>query len=149
MSKLLDEFNLSQLKKIPDVRPGDTIKVHQKVKEGTKERVQIFEGVVIAKKHGVGLNATITVRKAVDSIGVERIFPLHAPFIEKIEILRSGKARRSKLYFLRDAKGKKSRLKVKKVKDFSAAIVEDSKVEPVVESLPEVSEKPTESASQE
>lgn len=112
----------SQLKKIPDIHPGDTIKVHQKIKEGTKERIQIFEGIVIAKKHGVGISATITVRKVVEGVGVERIFPLHSPNIAKFEVLRSGKVRRSKLYYLRTTKGKKARLRLK---EFSAAIAKD------------------------
>jgi len=122
MSKLIDQFNKSQLKKGPDVRPGDTVLVHQKIKEGDKERIQIFEGIVIAKKHGTGISATITVRKVVEGVGVERVFPLHSPSIAKIEIARSGKVRRSKLYYLRTAKGKKSRLKRK---EFSVAIAEE------------------------
>lgn len=133
MFKLLEQFNLLNLKKNPDVRPGDTVKVHQKIKEGNKERVQIFEGLVIAKKHGTGVSATITVRKVVDGIGVERIFPLHATFIEKIEIIRRGKVRRSKLYFLRTAKGRKAKLKNK---DFAEAIVEEPVVEEVAEEAP-------------
>lgn len=111
MSKILDAFNALLLRKIPDVRPGDTLRVHQKVKEGNKERIQIFEGVVIAKKHGNGISATITVRKVVDGVGVERVFPLHAPFIDKIEVMKRSKVRRSKLYFLRTAKGKQAKLK--------------------------------------
>lgn len=134
MSVKLDKFNQSQLKKnVPDIRPGDTVLVHQKIKEGEKERIQIFEGIVIAKKHGKGISATITVRKVVDGVGVERIFPMHSPSIEKIEISKRAKARRSKLYYLRTAKGKKARLKKK---DFSAAIAE----EPATEPLPETQE---------
>lgn len=100
-------------KDLPDIRPGDTIKVYQKIKEGGKERVQIFEGQVIARKHGKGLGATITVRKVISGVGVERIFPLHSPVIQKIEVLRRAKVRRAKLYYLRHAKGKKARLKKK------------------------------------
>ena len=106
---------------MPELRPGDTIKVHQKIKEGNKERIQIFEGVVIAKKHGKGISATITVRKVVDGVGVERVFPIHSPAVEKFEVLRSAKTRRSKLYYLRTAKGKKARLKKK---EFAAAIAD-------------------------
>ena len=106
---------------LPQIRPGDTLKVHQKIKEGNKERIQIFEGIVIARKHGKGISATITVRKVVDGVGVERIFPIHSPSIAKIEVIRSGKARRSKLYFLREAKGKRSKLKKR---EFAAAIAE-------------------------
>jgi len=127
MNKLLDQFNKSQLKTLPDIRPGDTIKVHQKIKEGNKERLQVFEGVVIAKKHGKGISSTITVRKVVDGIGVERIFPIHSPVIEKIEIVKSGKVRRAKLYYLRTAKGKKARLKNK---EFAEAIAEETPEEP-------------------
>lgn len=98
---------------IPNVQPGDTVRVHQKIKEGSKERVQVFEGVVLARKHGKGINATITVRKVSQNVPVERIFPIHAPFIQKIDIVKRAKVRRAKLYYLRDAKGKKARLKAK------------------------------------
>lgn len=108
-----EKFNKSQLKQMPDVKPGDIVKVHQKIKEGDKERLQVFEGVVIARKHGSGLSSTITVRKVIEGIGAERIFPVHAPFIEKIEVVSSGKTRRAKLYYLRTAKGIKARLKRK------------------------------------
>ena len=96
---------------MPDIHPGDTIRVHQKIKEGDKERIQIFEGLVLARKHGKGINATMTVRKVSQGIAVERIFPIHAPFVEKIEIVKRAKVRRAKLYYLREAKGKKARLK--------------------------------------
>ena len=119
MSKLIEQFNKAQLKDLPEIRSGDTIKVHQKVKEGDKERIQIFEGVVIAKKHGKGISATMTVRKVVGGVGVERIFPIHSPSIDKIEVVRHGKVRRAKLYYLREAKGKKARLKNK---EFTEAI---------------------------
>jgi large subunit ribosomal protein L19 len=102
---------------LPDIKPGDMIKVHQKIKDKNKERIQIFEGQVLARKHGKGVSATITVRKVVDGIGVEKIFPIHSPSIEKIEIVRSGKTRRSKLYYLRVAKGRKSKLKTKEAKE--------------------------------
>lgn len=134
MSKLLDQFNKEQLKNLPDIRPGDTIKVHQKIKEGDKERIQIFEGVVIARKHGKGISATITVRKVVDGVGVERVFPVHSPSIAKIEVVRSGKVRRAKLYYLRTAKGKKARLKKK---EFAVAIAPEEPVgEPASEEVP-------------
>ncbi|MCH7604580.1 50S ribosomal protein L19 [Patescibacteria group bacterium] len=100
---------------IPDVQPGDTVRVHQKVKEGEKERIQIFEGVVLARKHGKGLNATMTVRRVQKGYGVERIFPIHSPIIERIEIVKRAKVRRAKLYYLRSAKGKKARLKAKAI----------------------------------
>jgi large subunit ribosomal protein L19 len=95
---------------LPEFRIGDTIRVHVKIKEGDKERIQIFEGVVIARKNS-GLGETITVRKISFSQGVERIFPLNAPVIDKIEVVRTGKVRRSKLYYLRDLRGKAARLK--------------------------------------
>ena len=115
-------FTEPQLKTdLPNIRPGDTVKVHQKIKEVAKktkkgglekkERIQIFEGLVLARKHGKEMGATITVRKVTSGIGVERIFPIHSPNIEKIEIIRRGKVRRAKLYYMRDAKGKRSRLK--------------------------------------
>lgn len=128
MSIQEEKFNGSQLNsKLPDIRPGDTIKVNQKIKEGDKERIQIFEGVVIARKHGKGISSTITVRKVVEGIGVERIFPVHSPSIEKIEVVKSGKVRRSKLYYLRTAKGKKAKVKHK---EFAAVISEpESKIE--------------------
>ncbi|MFH1968128.1 MAG: 50S ribosomal protein L19 [bacterium] len=148
MTTLLEQFNKSQLKTLsrptgrgssaksgPDIRPGDTIKVHQKIKEGSKERIQVFEGIVIARKHGKGISSTITVRKIVDGVGVERIFPVHSPVIEKIEVVKHGKVRRAKLYYLRTAKGKKARLKNK---EFVEAIAE----EPAEESIPEEASAP-------
>jgi large subunit ribosomal protein L19 len=103
-----------------EIKQGDTVKVYQKIKEKikdknkekSKERVQIFEGVVLAAKHGKGLSGTITVRKVIGGIGVEKIFPIHSPAIDKIEIIKRTKTRRSKLYFLRKAKGRKARLKI-------------------------------------
>ena len=127
MSRILDQFNKQQELTLPDIRPGYTIKVHQKIKEGDKERIQIFEGVVIAAKHGKGISGTITVRKVIDGIGVERVFPLHSPSVAKMEVVKAGKVRRSKLYYLRTAKGKKSRLKRK---DLAAAIAPEVKEEP-------------------
>lgn len=92
----------TQLKKdIPEFKPGDTLNVHVKVKEGDKERIQEFQGIVIARR-GSGLNATFTVRKISDGVGVERIFPLHSPRIAKIERVKEGKARRAKLYYVRE-----------------------------------------------
>lgn len=120
MTTLLEKFNKEQIKELPDIRPGDIIKVHQKIKEGNKERIQIFEGLVLARKHGKGISATITVRKVVDGVGVERIFPIHSPSVAKIEILRSGKVKRAKLYYLRTAKGKKARLKRREFADVAA-----------------------------
>jgi len=108
----IDKFNKKQIKDdLPEIRPGYTIRVHQKIKEGDKQRIQIFEGLVIARKHGKGINSTITVRKISQGIGVEKIFPVHAPFIEKIEVIRKHKVRRAKLYYIRDKSTKEARLK--------------------------------------
>jgi len=111
------------LKELPEIRPGDIIRVHQRMKEivqkdkkskpEEKERLQVFEGMVIARKHGRGINATITVRRIIDGVGVERIFPLHLPTIEKIEVVSHSKVRRAKLYYLRERAGKKAKLKKK------------------------------------
>jgi len=115
VSTKLDLFNQSQLKKdIPDIRPGDIVRVHQKVKEADeKERIQVFEGLIIAKKHGNGANATFTVRKIFQGIGVERIFPIHCPTITKIEVIKHSKVRRAKLYYMRQRTGKKARMSAK------------------------------------
>ena len=95
---------------IPAFRPGDTVRVHAKVVEGNRERIQIFEGVVIARK-GAGIAENYTVRKISNGVGVERIFPLHTPRVEKIEVVRYGKVRRAKLYYLRALQGKAARIK--------------------------------------
>lgn len=95
---------------LPDFRPGDTLRVHVRVREGVRERIQVFEGVVIGRQHG-GLNETFTVRKISSGVGVERIFPLHCPSIEKIEVKRQGKVRRAKLYYLRKLSGKAARIR--------------------------------------
>lgn len=92
-----------------DFRPGDTVKVHTKVVEGDSERIQIFDGVVIARR-GSGISASFTVRKVSYGVGVERVFPVHSPRIEKIEVVKTGKVRRSKIYFIRDLAGKAARL---------------------------------------
>ena len=97
-------------KEIAAFNPGDTVRVHVKIKEGDKERVQPFEGTVIARKHG-GLNATFTVRKISFGQGVERIFPVHSPVIDRVELVRRGTVRRSKLYYLRGLRGKAARIR--------------------------------------
>ena len=98
---------------VPDFAPGDSVKVHVRVVEGTRSRIQVFEGVVIARKNG-GLRETFTVRKISFGVGVERTFPVHSPVIEQIEVTRRGKVRRAKLYYLRDRVGKKARIKEKR-----------------------------------
>ncbi|HEY7704992.1 MAG TPA: 50S ribosomal protein L19 [Acidimicrobiia bacterium] len=95
---------------LPDFRPGDTVKVHVRVVEGNRERVQVFEGVVIARDGG-GLSETFTVRKISFGVGVERVFPVHAPIISKLDVVRRGDVRRAKLYYLRDRVGKAARIK--------------------------------------
>lgn len=95
---------------LPRFRPGDTVRVHVKIKEGDKFRIQVFEGVVIAQKNN-GISSTFTVRKVSFGYGIERIFPLHSPIIEKLEIVKSGKVRRARLYYLRGRRGKAARLK--------------------------------------
>ena len=95
---------------LPAFAPGDTVKVHVKIKEGEKERIQVFQGVVISKRKGT-TNATFTVRKVSYGVGVERIFPLHSPIIDKIELVTRGRVRRAKIYYLRKLRGKAARLK--------------------------------------
>jgi large subunit ribosomal protein L19 len=95
---------------LPGFRPGDTVRVHVKIKEGEKYRIQVFEGVVIAQKRN-GVSSTFTVRKVTSGYGVERIFPVNSPIIEKLEIVKSGKVRRARLYYLRGRRGKAARLK--------------------------------------
>ena len=110
---LIKELNKETLaNEVPQVQIGDTVRVHVKVKEGSRERIQIFEGTVIAKKHG-GIEETFTVRRISYGIGVEKVFPLHAPSIEKVEVVRHGKVRRAKLYYLRDKVGKATKIKEK------------------------------------
>jgi large subunit ribosomal protein L19 len=107
----LDSIEAAQLRtEIPPFRAGDHLKVHVRVIEGNRERIQVFEGVVIARD-GAGLSATFTVRKVSFGVGVERVFPVHAPIISKIEVTRRGSVRRSKLYYLRERAGKSARIK--------------------------------------
>ena len=110
MNPLIQSLTEGQLRTdIPSFRPGDTFRVHAKVVEGTRERIQMFEGVVIARKNS-GINETYTVRKISNGVGVERIFPVHTPRVEQIEVIRHGKVRRAKLYYLRALTGKKARI---------------------------------------
>lgn len=106
--KLISEGSLK--KDAPVVNIGDTVKVHVKIKEGDKYRIQIFEGTVIAKKHG-GINETFTVRRVAHGCGIERVFPVHSPVVDKVEVVRSGKVRRSKLYYIRGRVGKAAKVK--------------------------------------
>ena len=110
---LIKELNKERLAtEVPTVKVGDTVRVHVKVKEGSRERIQVFEGTVIAKKHG-GINETITVRRISYGVGVEKVFPVHSPSIDKIEVVRSGAVRRAKLYYLRGRVGKGAKVKEK------------------------------------
>jgi large subunit ribosomal protein L19 len=111
--KAIENVERPHLTVRPSMRSGDTVRVHVKVREGDKERIQVFEGMVIAMHRG-GSRATFTVRKVSFGQGVERIFPLHSPTIDKIDVVRSAKVRRAKLYFLRDLKGKAARMKEKR-----------------------------------
>jgi large subunit ribosomal protein L19 len=111
------EFEKSYIEKqgkdLPEIRPGDTVKVHTKIKEGEKERIQVFTGIVI-RRRGSGLDKTFTVRKISYGTGVERIFPLYSPSIKKVEIVRRGKVRRARLYYLRERRGKSAHIKEKR-----------------------------------
>ena len=106
--KVISESSMK--KEVPAFNVGDTIKVHVKIQEGDKSRIQIFEGTVIAKKHG-GVNETFTVRRVAHGCGIERVFPLHSPVVEKVEVIRRGKVRRAKLYYLRDRVCKAAKVK--------------------------------------
>ncbi|PNZ45420.1 50S ribosomal protein L19 [Staphylococcus simulans] len=109
--KLIEAVTKSQLRTdLPNFRAGDTVRVHVRIVEGTRERIQVFEGVVI-KRRGGGVSETFTVRKISSGVGVERTFPLHTPKIERIEVTRRGKVRRAKLYYLRNLRGKAARIK--------------------------------------
>ncbi len=120
---IIKSIEHEQLKnKIPELKIGDTVKVYQRIKEGNRERVQVFEGIII-KKQGGGVNATFTVRKIAYGVGVEKTFLVHSPMVEKVELVRVGKARRAKLYYLRDRIGKAA-----KTKENSAARIEDREI---------------------
>ena len=108
--KLIEQDSMKN--EIPEVNIGDTVRVHVLIKEGDRERIQVFEGTVIARKHG-GISETFTVRRVSYGVGVERVFPIHSPHVAKVEIVRSGKVRRSKLYYLRDRVGKSAKVKAK------------------------------------
>ncbi|KRN98217.1 MULTISPECIES: 50S ribosomal protein L19 [Levilactobacillus] len=107
---LIAKINNEQLRDdVPNFRAGDTVRVHARIVEGTRERIQLFEGVVIKRK-GAGIQATYTVRKISNGVGVERIFPLHSPRVAQIDVIRQGRVRRAKLYYLRDRNGKAARI---------------------------------------
>ena len=140
---IIKSIEHEQLKnKIPELKVGDTVKVHQRIKEGNRERVQIFEGIII-KKQGGGVNATFTVRKIAYGVGVEKTFLVHSPMVEKVELVRVGKARRAKLYYLRDRVGKAA-----KTKENTGARIEDKEITLKAE-VTEEAEVPVESAPEE
>ncbi len=115
MQQLIADITKDQLRTDhPEFRPGDTVKVHVKVVEGERERIQLFEGVVIKRQNG-GISETFTVRKISYGVGVERTFPVHSPRVAQIEVTRHGKVRRAKLYYLRDRRGKSARIKEKRL----------------------------------
>lgn len=131
------------MKKRPEVKVGDTVKLSLRIKEGEKERIQVFEGLVL-KLSGSGINATITVRKISGGVGVERIVPMHSPLLEKIEVIKRGKVRKSKLYFMRGRVGKRA-LKVGGLKDLYLTDEVEQPVEEIKEVVPETNEEvPTE-----
>ena len=112
--ELLKSIEAPGLKsEVPEFRPGDRVRVHVRVREGEKERIQIFEGDVIARRMG-GVRSTFTVRKVSDGVGVERIFPLHSPTVDKIDVIRRGRVRRAKLFYMRERTGKAARIKEKR-----------------------------------
>ena len=153
---VLDAVDAASLRKdLPNFRPGDELKVHVRVVEGNKSRIQVFQGLVIARQ-GSGIRETFTIRKISYGVGVERIFPVHAPVIEKIELVRKGEVRRAKLYYLRDLRGKAAKIRERRgaedletVYASAPAVVEETPA-PVVEESPvaqeAVVEAPVESA---
>lgn len=140
----IQEFEKTQIKKnFPDIKPGDTVRVHQKIKEenaakgkkGEKERIQVFEGVVLRIRGGKGMNGSFLVRKITSGVGVEKNFPIHLPSIVKVEVVKRGKVRRARLYYLRDKKEKEARLKEIKLtdKDLEKLKYEEETEKPVKE----------------
>ena len=125
-------------KKVPVIRTGQTVRVFQKIKEGEKERIQMFEGLVIKVNSGLGADRSFTVRKVVEGIGVEKIYPLYSPRIDKIEVKKEAKVRRAKLYYMRDRSGKSARLK--------ESFVQNAEWEPVIEHAVKAADAPVEEA---
>ena len=142
---IIKSIEHEQLKsKIPELKVGNTVRVHVRIKEGNKERIQVFEGIII-KKQGGGVNATFTVRKTSYGVGVEKTFLVHSPLVEKVELVRVGKARRAKLYYLRDRVGKAAKTKEKigaRIENKEIIVKEDLTEEPVEETVSEIVETP-------
>ena len=146
MHKAMTQFNSAQrTKEMPELRGGDVVKVFRKIVEGGKERIQMFEGIIIAIKGGQSSSQTITVRKVSNGVGVELVLPLHSPIIDRIEVVKRAKVRRSKLYFMRDRSLKSLKLKYKALAEFIKP--ETKKVEEVA--VPEVVEKKAEAVVEE
>jgi len=157
MEKQIKKF-AAQIKRqdIPDIKTGDTVRVHQKYTDKGKEKIQIFEGLVLCRKHGKETGAAITVRKIASGVGVEKIFPVHSPMIAKIEVVKSGKVRRAKIYYIRNAKGRKSRLKrternlgrptVEKTESAETVPAPEAKTKPIPETAPVAEIKPEEAS---
>lgn len=131
---------------LPDFRPGDTVKVHVRVVEGSRERVQVFQGVVL-RRSGGGTRETFTVRKISFGVGVERTFPLHSPSIAKLELVQRGRVRRAKLYYLRDLRGKKARIRERRIDETKLAAMEEAAALAAAEAADEVLEEPSEPAA--
>ena len=152
---VLDAVDAASLRKdLPNFRPGDELKIHVRVIEGNKSRIQVFQGLVIARQ-GSGIRETFTVRKISYGVGVERIFPVHAPVIEKIELVRKGEVRRAKLYYLRDLRGKAAKIRERRGADdletlyaAAPAVVAEEVAAPVVAESPAVEEAVVESATE-
>ncbi|MBR0350401.1 MAG: 50S ribosomal protein L19 [Clostridia bacterium] len=146
---IIKSIEHEQLKsKIPELRVGNTVKVHVRIKEGNKERIQVFEGIII-KKQGGGVNQTFTVRKISYGVGVEKTFLVHSPLVEKVELVRVGKARRAKLYYLRDRVGKSAKTKEQvgaRIEDKEITVKEEFVEEPVAEEVVEEAEVATPAA---
>ncbi|OIP81075.1 50S ribosomal protein L19 [Candidatus Peregrinibacteria bacterium CG22_combo_CG10-13_8_21_14_all_44_10] len=138
--ELIREVHKPGLKTVPEIRTGYTVRVHQKIKEGGKERIQIFEGLIIKMGSGEGLDKTFTVRKIASGVGVEKIYPLYSNNIAKIEVVKKAKVRKSKLYYMRERTGKAARLRETQMRDGDVKMLE------VEEDIVESEETPTEEA---
>lgn len=132
----------SMRKKVPVLTPGSVVRVHQKIREGAKERIQIFEGLVIRISSGSGVNKTFTLRKIVDGVGVEKIFPIYSPNIKQIDIVKGGKVRRSKLYYMRERTGKSARLRDQSLGELE--MIGEDPIEAVEEAAPTEEAAPAE-----
>ncbi|MBU0981220.1 50S ribosomal protein L19 [Patescibacteria group bacterium] len=153
--EILNHVSSGSVKKVPDLKPGYAVKIYQKITEGDKVRTQIFQGLVIKVSAGEGINKTFTVRKIVEGVGVEKLFPFYSPNIEKVELIKKGKVRRSKLYYMRDRSGKSARLRDQLFRDFEMMepelepVAEEEAETPAVEPEAQTEETPDEVTSSE